>query len=184
VRPAARFAEGHVPGAINIPLDGSSFATRAAFLLKPTEPIAVHASSLGEAEDAARGLRAVGFLELAGTLEAPEATATIDPIGLDELEELFGRGEVRVLDVRESDERDDGYIAGSEHMPYRLLRVCGEELGGGTPVVTICESGLRAGIAASVLASIGVEARPVLGSGIPDWQARGGRTIEFRRCGT
>jgi rhodanese-related sulfurtransferase len=62
--------------------------------------------------------------------------------------------------------------------------VCGGELGGGKPVVTICESGLRAGIAASVLASVGVEARPVLGSGIPDWQARGGRTIEFRRCGT
>jgi len=184
VRPAEHFAEGHVPGAINIPLDGSSFATRAGFLLKPTEPIAIHASSLGEAEAAARSLRAVGFLELAGVLEAPEATATIDPIGLDELEELFGRGEVRVLDVRESDERDDGYIAGSEHMPYRLVRVCGEELGGGTPVVTICESGLRAGIAASVLASIGVEARPLLGCGIPDWQARGGRTIEFRRCGT
>ena len=184
VRPAERFAEGHVSGAINIPLDGSSFATKAGFLLKPAERIAIHASSPGDAEEAARSLRAVGFLELAGVLEAPEATATIDPIGLDELEELFGRGEVRVLDVRESDERDDGYIAGSEHMPYRLTRVCGEELGGGTPVVTICESGARAGIAASVLASVGVEARPVLGAGIPDWQARGGRTIEFRRCGT
>ena len=184
VRPAARFAEGHVPGAINIPLDGSSFATRSAFLLRPTEPIAIHASSLQKAEAAARSLRAVGFLELAGFLEDPQATATIDPIGLDELEDLFGRGEVRVVDVRESDERDDGYIAGSEHMPYRLMRVCGEDLGGGKAVVTICESGLRAGIAASVLASIGVEARPVLGSGIPDWQARGGRTIEFRRCGT
>ena len=184
VRPAERFAEGHVAGAINIPLDGSSFATRAGFLLKPTEPIAVHGSSPAEADAAARGLRAVGFLELEGFLEAPETPATIDPIGLDELEELFGRGEVRVLDVRESDERDDGYIAGSEHMPYRLMRVCGKELEGGTPVVTICESGLRAGIAASVLASVGVEARPVLGSGIPDWQARGGRTIEFRRCGT
>ncbi|MDQ5821821.1 MAG: MBL fold metallo-hydrolase [Actinomycetota bacterium] len=184
VRPAERFAEGHVSGAINIPVDGSSFATKAGFLLKPAERIAIHASSLGEAEKAARSLRAVGFLELAGVLDAPEADATIDPIGLDELEELFGRGEVRVLDVRESDERDDGYIAGSEHMPYRLTRVCGEDLGGGTPVVTICESGARAGIAASVLASVGVEARPVLGCGIPDWQARGGRTIEFRRCGT
>ena len=184
VRAAERFAEGHVSGAINVPLDGSSFATKAGFLLKPAERIAVHASSQREAEDAARSLRAVGFLELAGVLDAPEADATIDPIGLDELEDLFGRGEVRVLDVRESNERDDGYIAGSEHMPYRLTRVCGEELGGDTPVVTICESGARAGIAASVLASVGVEARPVLGCGIPDWQARGGRTIEFRRCGT
>jgi glyoxylase-like metal-dependent hydrolase (beta-lactamase superfamily II)/rhodanese-related sulfurtransferase len=184
VRPAERFAQGHVRGALNIPLLGSSFATRAGFLLKPAEPIAIHASSREDAEFAARGLRAVGFLELAGVLDRPATPATLDPIALDELERLFGRGEVRVLDVRESDERDDGYIAGSEHMPYRLVRICGEELGGGTPVVTICESGLRAGIAASVLASVGVTARPVLGCGIPDWQARGGRTIEFRRCGT
>jgi glyoxylase-like metal-dependent hydrolase (beta-lactamase superfamily II)/rhodanese-related sulfurtransferase len=184
VRPAEGFARGHVRGAINIPVDGASFATRTGFLVKPEERIALHAGSPEEAERAARGLRAVGFLELAGVLGEPAATATIDPIGLDELERLLQRGEVRVLDVRESDERDDGYIAGSEHMPYRLVRACASQLGGDTPVVTICESGARAGIAASVLAAAGVEARPVLNSGIPEWQARGGRTIEFRRCGS
>lgn len=184
VRPAERFARGHVPGALNIPVDGTSFATRTGFLVKPEERIALHAASPEEAERAARGLRAVGFLDLAGVLSDPAATATIDPIGLEELGRLLERGEVRVLDVRESDERDDGYIAGSEHMPYRLVRACGSQLGGDTPVVTICESGARAGIAASVLAAAGVEARPVLNSGIPEWQARGGRTIEFRRCGS
>jgi glyoxylase-like metal-dependent hydrolase (beta-lactamase superfamily II)/rhodanese-related sulfurtransferase len=184
VRSAAAFARGHVRGAINIPVDGTSFATRTGFLVKPEERIALHAASPEEAERAARGLRAVGFLELAGVLREPAASATIDPIGLDELERLLERGEVRVLDVRESDERDDGYIAGSEHMPYRLVRACASQLGGDTPVVTICESGARAGIAASVLAAAGVEARPVLNSGIPEWQARGGRTIEFRRCGS
>ena len=89
-----------------------------------------------------------------------------------------------MLDVREKDERDDGYIAGTTHMPYRLLRACGGEVANGGPVVTICESGERAGIAASVLAHEGVDARPVLAGGIPDWEARGGQTVEFRRCGS
>ena len=51
------------------------------------------------------------------------------------------------------------------------------------PVITICESGPRAAIAASLLAAKGLDARPVVGGGIRDWAARGGHTIEFRRCG-
>jgi rhodanese-related sulfurtransferase len=51
-------------------------------------------------------------------------------------------------------------------------------------VVTICESGSRAGIAASVLAAAGVDARPVLDAGVGDWEARGGQVVEFRRCGS
>ena len=88
-----------------------------------------------------------------------------------------------MLDVREQDERDEGYIAGSRHIPYRLLPALSNGLGE-HPVVTICTTGSRAGIAASVLASRGIEARPVLDGGVPDWTKRGGRTIEFRRCGS
>ena len=57
-------------------------------------------------------------------------------------------------------------------------RGCKEEQ---RPVVTICESGARAGIAASVLTAAGVDARPVLHGGIGDWT---GHTVEFRRCGS
>ena len=73
-------------------------------------------------------------------------------------------------------ERDDGYIPGSRNIPYRLVGEYGEELKNGKPVVTICESGSRAAIAASVLAAAGVDARPVLHGGIPDWEERGGAT--------
>ena len=48
-------------------------------------------------------------------------------------------------------------------------------------MVTICESGARAGVAASVLAAAGLDARPVLNGGINDWT---GPTVEFRRCGS
>ena len=88
-----------------------------------------------------------------------------------------------MLDVREADERSSSYIVGSRHIPYRLLRAVGNGIGSSKPVVTICESGSRAAIAASVLAAAGIEARPVLGEGVSTWQDRGGDTVEFRRCG-
>ncbi len=102
---------------------------------------------------------------------------------MDELERLLARGAVDVVDVREADERDGGYIPGSRHVPYRLLRALGDGIGSERPVVTICESGARAGIAASILAARGVDARPVLDGGIGAWRARGNETVGFRRCG-
>jgi hydroxyacylglutathione hydrolase len=185
VRPADAFAAGHVPAALNVPVSSSSFATRASFLLGASERVALHADSPEEAAEAARGLRAVGLLDLEGVLEAPATPARLEPVAVDELDALLATGDVRVIDVREAEERDRAYIAGSLHIPYRLLRAGGSDLcaGCGT-VVTICETGSRAGIAASVLAAAGVDARPVLDGGVPTWREQGGKTISFRRCGT
>jgi glyoxylase-like metal-dependent hydrolase (beta-lactamase superfamily II)/rhodanese-related sulfurtransferase len=182
VRPAADFLAGHVHGALNVPVSGSSFATKAGFLLDPDETVVVQASAEAEAGRAVRGLRAIGFLQPAGFVlgAGPEL---IEPVGLDELDELLAAG-AEVIDVRERDERDGGYIAGTRNIPYRLLPVCGADLPGDRPVVTICESGARAGIAASILAAKGVAARPVLDGGITEWAKRGGTTVEFRRCGS
>jgi hydroxyacylglutathione hydrolase len=185
VRPADVFAGGHAAGAINVPLERSGFATKAAFVLAGGERPLINADTLERAEDAARRLRAVGFLELGGyILHAPE-TETLRPVEIAELNRLMEEEAVEVVDVRELHERDDGFIPGSRNIPYRLIREYGEELkADGRPVVTICESGARAAVAASVLAASGVEARPVLHGGIPDWEALGGSTVEFRRCGS
>ncbi len=184
VRPATHFAAGHIRGAFNVPVSGSSFGTKAGFILRPGEPVVLHASSPEEAELAARRLHAVGFLELVGYLAEPAASETMEPVDVDELDGLLASGDVQVIDVRELDEWDGGFIPGSRHIPYRLLRAAGTAVADGKRVVTICESGARAGIAASVLAAAGVDARPVLRGGINEWQRRGGHTVEFRRCGT
>jgi hydroxyacylglutathione hydrolase len=182
VRPAKLHAAGHVRGAFNVPVSGSSFATRAGFVLDPEERIVIHASDEAEASEAARGLCAVGFLDLAGYVTDVPMTERVEPMGLDELEQLLEQGAVQVLDVREKAERDEGYIPGSLHIPFRLLRGFGTEgVNTEKPVVTICESGMRASIAASVLTAAGVDARPVLHGGVHDWP---GGTVSFRRCGS
>jgi hydroxyacylglutathione hydrolase len=184
VRPAEDFAAGHVPGALNVPVSGTGFGTKAGFVLRGDEPIVLHAGSPDEAELAARRLRAVGLLELAGYLTEAEATERLEPVSVDELDDLLAAGEIDLIDVREPGERDAGYIPGSRHIPYRLLRAYGASVANGKQIVTICESGPRAAIAASVLVAAGVDARPVLRGGIDDWQRRGGQTVEFRRCGS
>jgi glyoxylase-like metal-dependent hydrolase (beta-lactamase superfamily II)/rhodanese-related sulfurtransferase len=185
VRPAEVFGAGHAAGAINVPLERRGFATKAAFVLLEDERPLIHAASREQAEDAGRRLRAVGIRMLRGyVLQAPE-TETLQPMDVDELDRLVAENAVEVIDVRELHERDDGFIPGSRNIPYRLVREYGDELKEeGRPVVTICESGARAAVAASVLAASGVDARPVLHGGIPDWEARGGATVGFRRCGT
>ena len=183
VRPTEAFAAGHRPGAVGVPVSGTAFGTKAAFVL-PQRPLVLHATDEAEARLAARGLHAVGVLDLAGWQEGG-GEERLEPVPLDELERLLEEDAVELLDVREPDERDDGYIPGSHNLPYRTARAAAENgLLDGRPVVTVCESGPRAAVAASVLQSLGVDARPVLEGGVSSWQANGRETTSFRRCGS
>jgi rhodanese-related sulfurtransferase len=180
VRPTGVFAVGHEPGAVGIPVSGSSFATKAAFVL-PERPLVLHASDEAEAVRASRALHAVGLFGIAGWQEGG-GSEKLEPVSLEELERLLADDAVELLDVREADERDESHIPGSQHLPYRTARAAAEAgLLNGRPVVTICESGPRAAVAASVLQSVGVDARPVLQGGVATWR---GETTSFRRCGS
>ena len=181
VRPLEDYLAGHLPGSLSVPVDGGSFATRAGFVLAPDTTVVVAASSPEEAQRAVRGIRSIGFLELGGYVlgGGPERMAAVR---LDELERLLADG-AELIDVRERDERDSGYIAGSRNIPYRLLALADPELPTDRPLVTICESGARAAIAASILTARGVDARPVVDGGVGSWAEHGGHTVEFRRCG-
>jgi glyoxylase-like metal-dependent hydrolase (beta-lactamase superfamily II)/rhodanese-related sulfurtransferase len=183
VRPTDEFAAGHRVGAVGIPVSGSSFATKAAFVL-PERPVVLHSADEMEAGRAASALYAVGLFAVAGW-QVGGGEERLEPVSLEELERLLADDAVELLDVREADERDEGHIPGSRHLPYRTARAAAEAgLLDGKPVVTLCESGSRAAIAASVLQASGLDARPVLDGGVPEWRARGGETTSFRRCGT
>jgi rhodanese-related sulfurtransferase len=182
VRDVHAFAAGHRPGAVNVPVSGSSFGTKSAFVL-PERPIVVDAADDADARLAAQRLRAVGIFDLLGWREGG-GSERVEPVSVDELEHMLAADEIQLYDVREADERDAGFIPGSCHLPYRTARQAAENgLCDERPIVTICESGPRAAIAASVLHAAGLDARPVLEGGIHEWQARGGETTTFRRCG-
>jgi glyoxylase-like metal-dependent hydrolase (beta-lactamase superfamily II)/rhodanese-related sulfurtransferase len=182
VRPIDAFARGHLAGAISVPVDGSRFSTKAAFVVDAERPVIVAASDEPEAERALRGLRSVAILDIPGYVLGG-GSQTLELVALEELDDVLAEG-AELIDVRERDERDSGYIAGSRNIPYRLLALGASELPADRPLVTICESGPRAAIAASILAARGFDARPVVDGGVDDWQAAGKPTVEFRRCGS
>jgi len=182
VRQVHTFAEGHLPGALSVPVSGTRFATKAAFVLDPNRPVVVAAADEREAADAVRGLRSVAVFDIPGYVlgGGPEP---LELVTVDELDALLAEG-AELIDVREKDERDTGYIAGSRNIPYRLLALGETDLPRDRPIVTICETGPRAAIAASILAAHGFDARAVADGGIYSWQAAGKPTVEFRRCGS
>jgi hydroxyacylglutathione hydrolase len=181
VRPFAAYAAGHLTGSINVPESGASFGTHAGFVLNAGESVVLHASTQAEALSAARKLWAVGILELDGYLLEAEAPETLAVVEVTELKRLLERPDVQLVDVRESSERDDGYIPGSTSIPYRLLRKLGPgALERSKPVVTVCESGTRATIAASLLQRDGFDVRVVAEGGVTTFD---GDVVSFRRCG-
>ena len=182
VRSLEEHLAGHLPGAVSVPVRGSSFATKAGFVLDAETPVTVLATDEAQARAAVAGLASVAVSEVAGFVlgHGEERTASVS---LDELDGLLEAGAV-VIDVREKDERDEGYIPGSRNIPYRLMRLCCPDLPLDRSVVTICNSGPRAAIAASILRAKGVDARPVIDGGMTDWLARGSTAVTFRRCGS
>jgi hydroxyacylglutathione hydrolase len=181
VRPFTEHAAGHVPGSINVPVDGGAFGTKTGFVLADGEPIVLHASSGKQARAAAEKLWAVGILAIDGYVLDPRAPETLATVDVGELKQLLDDARVQVVDVREAPERDSGYLPGSRNIPYRLLRRIGcGALERDRPVVTVCESGPRATIAASLLQREGFDVRPVAVGGIADFT---GDVVSFRRCG-
>jgi len=182
VRTVAAHLAGHRPGAISVPVSGTSFATKAGFVLDATRPVCVLAEAVDEAQSAIRSLQTVAIFDIAGYVLGGGDELT-DAVTVDELQALIASG-AEVIDVREKEDRDTGYIPGSRNVPYRLMATSCPDLPLDRTVVTICDSGPRAVIAASILRTRGYDACPVADEGMIDWLARGYPVVEFRRCGS
>lgn len=75
-----------------------------------------------------------------------------------DLKELVSSSAV-IIDVRSPNEYKTGHIQGSKNYPLDSLRSKLNELKKpGKPVITVCRSGTRSGIAKGILKSAGIEA--------------------------
>lgn len=73
------------------------------------------------------------------------------------LKELIRNGAV-IIDVRSPGEYKTGHIQGSKNYPLDRLRSKVNELKKlGKPVITVCRTGTRSGIAKGILKSAGIE---------------------------
>ena len=182
VRSADAFAAGHVPGAINLPLE-NDFLTWAGWLLPYDRPLALIGSS-----DAARrahdeltliGLDNVtGYWDAATILDqwqlAGHSVATLARRRAVELESAILHEDALVVDVRTATEFAEGHTPGAINIPLGQLVARRGELPEDRLVIIACQSGTRSPIAASVLEARGWTNLVEMRDGFEGWKLAGG----------
>jgi hydroxyacylglutathione hydrolase len=179
-----RFDDGHLVGAINLPVSSPGVGTRAGWALDPKQPIVVVAEDAPSAQAMISALQAVGFwaldgycvADLHGWANEDLPLACSDSWDLDHLADGVREGRVELVDVRELPEWMTGHVAGSHHVPlHRLREVSTVPVAHkGQTTAVACAGGIRAAFAASLLRRAGrQDIVRVAGGGIGDLGAHG-----------
>lgn len=180
-RAADAFADGHVPGTINIPL-GKSFTTWAGSLLPYDRPIYLLADDEASARIAVHELALIGLDHVVGyfgpdALDAAAARGPLQAVPQTDAGALardVAAGAVHVLDVRGRAEWDAGHVPEASHIPLGDLATRLGEVPRDRPVVVHCQGGSRSAIAASLLQAHGIERVVNLPGGFAEWTRSGG----------
>ena len=184
VRTEQQFDEAHIPGALCVTALRGGFGSRLAWIADPSQPLVLVGRDDEDARDAADLAGAVGLSNIAGYLsggmtswrEEKQPVDRVERMTLSELHERWegDPGAVQVLDVREREEWDEAHIPGSTHMPYHDIRELPDGLDAGRPIATICGTGQRAAVAASLLKRLGADdVIHVADGGVPRWKREG-----------
>ncbi len=159
VRTNTDFGSGHIPGALNIGLDGQ-FASWAGQLIKIDAPIVIVAEDDAKVDEAVMRLARVGIENvkgyLAGGMEAwsrAGLTANkITQISVDDLSELLNSPkELQVIDVRQPGEYNDGHVPSAVNAPLSRVGERAMEFDPNRRTAVICAGGFRSSAATSIL---------------------------------
>jgi hydroxyacylglutathione hydrolase len=160
------FAEGHIPGTINLPLD-KSFIAWAGWLLPYDQEfylIVDEDAGASAIDEAVRDLSLIGLDRIAGDL-------------VRQLKE----GDVAVLDVRDPAEWEETHIPGVPNIPLGYLTDRANEIPRDRRVVLHCREGWRSSIATSLLRARGFDNVVNLKGGIRAWVNDGNPVEEAQR---
>lgn len=182
-RPASAYAQGHVPGTINIPLN-ASFTTWAGWIVPYTTDfyLIVDDTAGTLIDTAVRDLAMIGLDRIAGYFDAAvidgwaegeRPLGTVAQITAHDLQQSLAHGAVTLVDVRNDGEWAAGRIAGAQHVPLGVVGDRAGEIPTGKPIVVQCAAGARSSIAASLLKARGIDNVINLVGGIGEWRKAG-----------
>ena len=155
-RPYEMFGGQHVPGSYHIDIRGN-FATFAGWILPPDQDILLVSMSPEEAAEATVWLRRVGLDRVVGFLKggtfawAKEGLMTghLPQLSVHELQSQ--ERELVLVDVRAPSEFQKGHVETAINIPAPELRTRWTELNPALPIATICSTGHRSSMAASII---------------------------------
>lgn len=156
LRERTAFAAGHLGGTLGFELS-TSFVTYLGWLYKWGAPLTLIGESDEQIADAKRELVRIGIDELAGAAVGEIHTLVngheLRSYRVSDFAELTGEIDnerVRILDVRQKDEFEDGHVRGAVNIPLHDLADRLDQVPHGE-VWVHCGSGYRASIAASMI---------------------------------
>ena len=163
-RDAESFANGHIPGSINIGLDGQ-FAPWVGALIPDIQQNIMVVAAEGREEESIKRLARVGYDRVLGYLEGGFAAwqnekrefDTVKRINADELAEVCAtHTDTTVLDVRKKSENYSERLPMSVNLPLDDINERFNELPQADTLYIHCAGGYRSMIFASILKSRGV----------------------------
>ncbi|PQO41107.1 MBL fold metallo-hydrolase [Blastopirellula marina] len=174
--PASVFAEGHLPGSINIP--SNMLGAWAGWLVDYDRPTFLIGEP-GQIDQAAMMLSKIGVEDIREYVLRDDAksagllTETYETVTASQLAEALGEGTVDLIDVRTEAEWNAGHIAEATHHFLGRLPKAIEFIPHDRTIVVQCRSGARSAIGVSVLQAAGLKNVINLQGGYLAWTSAG-----------
>jgi len=188
-RSSAAFGAGHIPDAYNLQVSSSEFEQRVGWVIPLQAPIVL---VLEDDEGIGEALHKLAFVGLdrrvkgylSGGMEAwagaGKPQITVPQVSVRELHDLLRDGDgIRVLDVREPAEWDEGHVEGASSMSFKVLEehIGDLDIGPDDRVAVMCAGGVRSSTAGSILQRHGYKHVHNTVGGIGAWKVAGFSTV-------
>ena len=183
VRESTAFANGHVPGSLNIGLKGN-YAPWSGSLIQPSDSVIIVADGKDDIDEAVMRLARVGLENVAGYLDG--GILAWNAVGLElestpqiSVDELYAQltadgRKLQVVDVRAPGEYESGHLPGAKNVPLpELEKRVDSELDATKPTAVVCAGGYRSAAAASILQRHGFQHLYNIIGGTSAWVSAG-----------
>ncbi len=177
VRPFGDYDAAHIPGSLNVGIDGPVSAW-VGWVLPPETPLVLLGASEEDEREAQRQLLRIGYDRLLGRLEgglaawqeAGEPVRSTRQMTVADLAAALEQGAaLTVVDSRETHEWAAGHIPGAVLMPVARIAQEANTLPREAPVVVHCAHGYRSSLAASLLERVGLPEVVHVTDGYEEW---------------
>ncbi|MFO8089270.1 MAG: rhodanese-like domain-containing protein [Desulfatiglandaceae bacterium] len=184
-RDTAAFGGFHIPGAINIGFE-KQMANWIGMVIDPSEEILLVVDDRDKYDKMTTELHRIGYDNILGYLSGGMSAwishgipiESLSPISVQDLnEQLETEDSGVVVDIRTPEERIQGFISKSKHIPMTQILENNLDMPKNDEVILVCGSGYRANIVASRLKQDGFTHVHSLAGGITAWENAGYRIV-------
>ncbi len=194
-RSSAEYGSGHIAGSVNVQMSSSEFEQRVGWVIPDNTPIILITDEDADAQTCIYNMGFIaldafvtGFLEggVEAWMAAGERLETTPQMDVHTLQHKLSVNGLQVLDVRESDEWDEGHIEGAHFMPYTNMapqldipaQIDKLDIPLEQSVAVTCATGKRSSTAISLMKRHGYKHLYNITGGMEAWEDAGFKMLD------